>query len=273
MWEINKLIFVLYIKLYKTIKFFTLRKIIAGNWKMYKTIHEADTTIAALTSHLTNNPTPNSIYIAAPLPYLDRLIKKYGNSQVIFGAQNLNEHDEGAYTGEVSGKMLYSLDCKFVIIGHSERRQYFEETDIIIHQKILAAFRNLLQPVFCCGEKLEERNGEIHFNVIKRQIEEGLFALSGESVLKLIIAYEPVWAIGTGVNASPEQAQQMHNFIRNLIKDKYGENVSSAVPILYGGSVKPNNAAALFQQADIDGALIGGASLLAEDLIKIIEAA
>ena len=247
------------------------QKIIAGNWKMYKTAGEAETTIAALANHLSHSVTTNQIYIAAPFVYLDSLIRRFGNTQIRFGAQNLSEHDEGAYTGEISGKMLHSIGCHFVLTGHSERRQYFGETDIILHQKIIAAFRNLLQPIFCCGEILEDRKAGNHFQVVQRQVEEALFGLSADSIRKLVIAYEPVWAIGTGVTASPAEAQEMHKFIRNLIGKKFGNETSEEIQLLYGGSVKPENANELFSQADIDGGLVGGASLSADDFIKIIE--
>ncbi len=239
---------------------------------MYKTIEEAVVTIASLANHLSHSTNLNKVYVGVPFPFLDRLIQRFGDTGIQFGAQNLNEHEEGAFTGEVSAKMLQSLNCKFVIIGHSERRQYFGETDFLIHQKIIAALQNSLEPIFCCGEMLEERNNANHFTIIKNQIEAGLFELNAESIIKLIIAYEPVWAIGTGLTASAEQAQEMHNFIRNLLTQKYGEQTAIAIPILYGGSVKPNNAQSLFSQPDIDGALVGGASLIADDFIKIIDA-
>lgn len=238
---------------------------------MYKTATEAEATIAALANQLTHSVTPHQIYIAAPFVYLEALIRRFGNTQIRFGAQNLSEHDEGAYTGEISGKMLHSIGCHFVLIGHSERRQYFGETDILLHQKIIAALRNFQQPVFCCGEKLEERRAGNHFKVVQQQVEEAVFGLGSDALRKLVIAYEPVWAIGTGVTASPAEAEEMHRFIRNLIKTKFGNETAESLQIIYGGSVKPDNARELFSQPDIDGGLVGGASLKAEDFIKIIE--
>jgi triosephosphate isomerase len=247
-------------------------KIIAGNWKMYKDAAEAETMVTELESQLTQKNITSQIYIASPYPFLDRLISRFRNTQIKFGAQNLSEHDEGAYTGEVSAKMLYSLGCHFAIVGHSERRQYYGETDFIIHYKILAALRYNLQPVFCCGEKLDDRNVNNHFMIVKKQISEALYGLSADSIRNVTIAYEPVWAIGTGVNATPEQAQEIHAYIRKLINENFGAECSDHIRILYGGSLKPENAQILFAQPDIDGGLIGGASLKAADFMKIIEA-
>ena len=248
------------------------KKIIAGNWKMYKTMQEAEDTISALVKNLSDYNTNNSVYIAAPFPFIDRLIQKFGNSSIRFGAQNLNENKEGAFTGEISGKMLQSIGCEFVLIGHSERREYFKESHELIYNKIKAALENALQPVFCCGERLEERNNKHHFTTIKSQVEESLFSLSDDEMKKLVIAYEPVWAIGTGLTASPEQAQEMHQYIRALLRAKFGTEIAENCLILYGGSVKPSNAESLFSQPDIDGGLVGGASLIADDFFKIITA-
>lgn len=247
------------------------QKIIAGNWKMYKTASDAEATIAALANHLSHSLTSNQVYIAAPFVFIETLIRRFGNTSIVFGAQNLSEHDEGAYTGEISGSMLHSIGCKFVLIGHSERRRYFGETDIVLHQKINAALRNFLQPVFCCGEMLDERQAGNHFKVVQHQVEEALFGLSNDAARKIIVAYEPVWAIGTGVTASPADADEMHHFIRNLLRNKFGNETADAMRILYGGSVKPDNAAELFSRPDIDGGLVGGASLNADDFIKIID--
>ena len=188
------------------------KKIIAGNWKMYKTIQEADQTITSLSDKINGTEINNAIYIAAPFPFLDRLIQKFGNNSIQFGAQNINENQEGAFTGETSGKMLQSIGCKFVLIGHSERREIYKESNEVINLKIKAALLNQLQPVFCCGERLEERNNGSFFATIKSQLEESLFTLTEAEINQLVIAYEPVWAIGTGLTASPEQAQEMHHF-------------------------------------------------------------
>ena len=248
------------------------KKIIAGNWKMFKTINEAEDTIAILSEKLNTVDINNQIYIAVPFPFLDRLIQKYGDGHIQFGAQNINENEEGAFTGETSGKMLKSIKCKFVLIGHSERREIYKESNDLIHKKIKAALQNQLQPVFCCGERLEERNNRNHFATIKTQLHESLFTLAETEINQVVIAYEPVWAIGTGLTASPEQAQEMHHFIREELRKKFGEHTSENCVILYGGSVKPSNAATLFYQPDIDGGLVGGASLAADDFFQIITA-
>ncbi len=248
------------------------RRITAGNWKMFKTKDDAVATIASLSEHIGAHAAKENIYIAAPFVFIDRLIGQFGNTSIVFGAQNISEHEEGAYTGEVSAKMLQSIHCRFVIIGHSERRQYFHETDAHILAKILLAIKYRIEPVFCCGELIEDRNKNEHFTVIRRQIENTLFLLGTEQVQQTIIAYEPVWAIGTGVTASPEQAQEMHHFIRALLQEKFGVETAENISILYGGSVKPANAKILFSQPDIDGGLVGGASLKAEEFIQIIQA-
>ncbi len=248
------------------------KTIIAGNWKMYKTMQEADETIALLAEKLKGKATENTIYIATPFLFLDRLIQKYKSSSIHFGAQNINEHTDGAYTGEISGKMLESINCEFVLIGHSERREYYNESNATIYLKIKAALQHNLQPIFCCGERLEERNNNTHFETIQQQIEESIYLLTEEELQLTVIAYEPVWAIGTGLTASPEQAQEIHQHIRSLIENKFGKVAADACSILYGGSVKPSNAKTLFSQPDIDGGLVGGASLNAEDFYQIITA-
>lgn len=248
------------------------KKLIAGNWKMYKTAQEADDTILEIINNLSGN-TNSDVWIAQPFVYLQKATEQYAASGFKFGAQNCYTKDEGAYTGEISAKMLSSIGCSFVILGHSERRQYFHETDELISEKILSALQNNLEPVYCCGETLDERNAGNHFTIVQKQIETALFLLSQEQILKVTVAYEPVWAIGTGVNATPEQAQQMHAHIRTLLSAQFGNTVAANIRILYGGSVKPANAKELFSQADIDGALVGGASLVAMDFLKIIEAA
>lgn len=248
------------------------KKIIAGNWKMYKTAQEAETTIAEIANGINYNQ-QNDVWTATPFIYLQNLISRFGNTTIKFGAQNCYTKDEGAFTGEVSAKMLQSIHCSFVILGHSERRQYFFETDIIIHEKILAALNHNLLPVYCCGETLDQRNTNKHFEIVEQQIKEALYNLNADQISKIVIAYEPVWAIGTGVNATSEQAQEMHAYIRSLLQTQFGDAIADAIRILYGGSVKPNNATALFSQPDIDGGLIGGASLIAKDFLSIIESA
>jgi len=188
------------------------------------------------------------------------------------GVQNISEHEEGAYTGEISAQMVRSLEVNFAIIGHSERRMYFQEDDELIAKKVDIALKNELIPIFCCGEQLEARQNEKHFDIVRTQVEEGLFHLDKDEIIKVVIAYEPVWAIGTGETASPEQAQEMHAFIRKLISIKYNDEIAESVTILYGGSVKPNNAVEIFGKKDVDGGLIGGASLNSKDFLAIVEA-
>ncbi|MFN0276466.1 MAG: triose-phosphate isomerase [Chitinophagales bacterium] len=248
------------------------KKLIAGNWKMYKTAQEAETTVAEIANEM--SPIGQSdVWIGAPYLYLQVLISRFQNSGIIFGAQNCYSKEEGAYTGEVSARMLQSIGCNFVILGHSERRQYFLENDAFISEKIKTVLEHKMIPVYCCGETLEQRNADSHFKTIQQQIETALFSFSKEAIQNLIIAYEPVWAIGTGVNASPEQAQEMHAFIRKQLEEKFGKGIAESIRILYGGSVKPVNAKDLFAQQDIDGGLIGGASLVAKDFLSIIKAA
>jgi triosephosphate isomerase len=194
------------------------------------------------------------------------------DTNITVGAQNCAAEEKGAFTGEVSAEMIASLEANYVTIGHSERRAYYGETNEILNKKVKLALKNDLTPIYCCGEKLEEREAKSHFDVVKTQISEGLFDLSEKEFSKIVIAYEPVWAIGTGVTASPEQAQEIHKYIREIIAEKYGEEISENVSILYGGSVKPSNANEIFGKADVDGGLNGGAALKAEDFMGIINA-
>jgi triosephosphate isomerase len=192
------------------------------------------------------------------------------NSRISVGAQNCSEHDSGAYTGETSVAMLKSMNIPYVIIGHSERRQYFGETNDWLAKKIDAVLAENLNPIYCVGETLEEREGNTHFEVLKSQISEGLFHLTAEQMASVVLAYEPVWAIGTGETASPDQAQEMHKFIRNLVEKVYGFDIANHLTILYGGSVKPDNAKEIFSKPDVDGGLIGGAALKAADFVAIV---
>ncbi len=190
---------------------------------------------------------------------------------IFLGAQNVHPQPNGAYTGEISIEMLQSVNVKFVLVGHSERREYFHENEEFLKQKIDAVLKNNLTPIFCCGESLTIRQEQTQENFVKMQLEKSLLHLPSEQILNCIIAYEPIWAIGTGLNATAEQAQQMHQFIRNIIAKKYNQAVSDSISILYGGSCKPDNAASIFSQPDVDGGLIGGASLKANDFISIIK--
>jgi triosephosphate isomerase len=249
------------------------KKLVAGNWKMNKTASEALQLVEALQQMLKELPADVEVVIMPPFPYLLALSEKLKETPVKLGAQNCSEHPWGAYTGEVSAPMLQSAGVTHVIIGHSERRQYFNEEGTVLAQKVDAALASQLHPVFCCGESLMVREDNRHFDWVKVQLYEGLFHLPPEAMLKTIIAYEPVWAIGTGKTASPGQAQEMHAFIRQQIANKYGHHIAQQVRILYGGSVNAGNAASLFACADVDGGLVGGASLKAAEFAEIVRAA
>ena len=247
-------------------------KIVAGNWKMNKTLQET----VALINDLKNTVKPDNsveVIIAPPYVNLVEAVNLLKDFPVKISAQNMHFADSGAYTGEVSADMLKVIGVDTVIIGHSERRAYFNETDDVLQKKAQKAYEKSLTDIFCVGEKLEEREAGNHFEVVKSQLTNSLFQLPPEAFNKIVIAYEPVWAIGTGQTASPEQAQEMHQFIRETIANKYGIDLANSVRILYGGSVKPGNAAEIFSKPDVDGGLIGGASLKAEDFNAIIEAA
>ena len=210
-----------------------------------------------------------NLILIPPFTHLYLVNQAIDSDKVKLGAQNIFWEEKGAYTGEISAEMVKSTGAEYVIIGHSERRQYFNETSDILSRKINIALKYNLKPIYCVGEKLQHRDENKHFDIVKSQIEEVIYNLDNEQIKNVIIAYEPVWAIGTGHVATPEQAQEMHQFIRNLIKEKYGEDIADNMTILYGGSVKPNNAEGLFSQPDIDGGLVGGASLKAKDFLDI----
>ncbi|MGB9745811.1 MAG: triose-phosphate isomerase [Bacteroidales bacterium] len=246
------------------------KKIVAGNWKMNKNLQEGITLAQEVEKMASGVSGEVELIIAPPFIHLTEVKKLLG--KVKLGAQNCASEASGAFTGEVSAAMLASAGVQYVIIGHSERRSYYGETNSIINKKVRLALENNLHPIFCCGEVLSEREKGAHFDVVRKQVEEGLFTLSSEEFSKVIIAYEPVWAIGTGVNATPVQAQEMHKYIRSLIAGKYGETAANNTSILYGGSCKPSNAGELFANPDVDGGLIGGASLKADDFIGIAKA-
>lgn len=249
------------------------RKIVAGNWKMNKTASEAEQLMIQLLEYQKQNNTLNcNVWIAPPAPYLMMAREIFPGGQIGIFAQDMSEHESGAYTGEVSADMLKSVAADGAIIGHSERRQYHGETDSHCNRKVKLALDKGLIPIYCNGETLEQRKSGQHLEVVKNQTEVALFTLSAEEIKKVVIAYEPVWAIGTGETASPEQAQEIHAHIRKLLAEKYGKEVADEVSILYGGSVKPDNAKEIFSQPDIDGGLIGGAALKMDDFSKIIEA-
>jgi len=248
------------------------RKIVAGNWKMNNTLNEGIALAKEINELVEKTDIKDvNVIIGTPFIHLSEVNKVVGE-KVAVAAQNCADQTSGAYTGEISAPMIQSTGSKYVILGHSERRSYYGETNEILVNKVNLALENNLLPIFCIGEVLEERQAEKHFDVIKSQIAEGLFHLSAEDFGKIVLAYEPVWAIGTGVTASSAQAQEMHAFIRKTLVEKYGEEVANNTSILYGGSCKPSNAKELFENADVDGGLIGGASLKAEDFMGIITA-
>ena len=249
------------------------KKIVAGNWKMNNSFNRGIELATEINKLVRKQDDHDVTVILAPpyihLPEVSRIIDK---DVVSVAAQNCAAEPKGAFTGEVSAKMIKSTGAEFVILGHSERRQYYGETNEILKQKVVRALENSLTPIFCIGELLNEREAEKHFEVVKSQLAEALFELPVNQFSKIVIAYEPVWAIGTGVTASPSQAQEMHSFIRKTIAEKYGDEMANSVSILYGGSCKPSNAKELFANEDVDGGLIGGASLQAEDFFAIINA-
>jgi len=247
------------------------RKIVAGNWKMNKSFPDAEELIAEIADKLESMDTVHQdVILCPPYVYLEMATDIAEDSVFGVGAQNINENDEGAYTGEISGIMLASMEVEYCIIGHSERRKYYREDHLLLAKKLDAALRNGIRPIFCCGEVLPEREAGKHFEVVRKQLDESLFHLTDEQFEQVIVAYEPVWAIGTGVNATPQQAQEMHAYIRKEIANRYGENLASETSILYGGSCNSSNACELFSQEDVDGGLIGGASLKAEEFMKIV---
>lgn len=217
-------------------------------------------------------PSEVLVILATPFIHLNsvsNIIK--GISNLRLAAQNCHHEESGAYTGEISVDMIKSVHAEFVIIGHSERREYFHETDQLLAKKVDAALAGKLRPIYCCGEKLDVREADKHLQLVEEQLTNGLFHLSAEQFRNVVIAYEPVWAIGTGKTATPEQAQEMHKHIRDLVEKQYNVDVADATTILYGGSVKPDNASELFSQPDVDGGLVGGASLKAEDFVAIVD--
>ena len=248
------------------------RKIIAGNWKLNNIVRDSLVLVESLKPELT---LVNDVEIVVCPVYtaLESVGKALEDSNIKLGAQDMYWEDQGAFTGEVSGMMLKDVGCKYAIIGHSERRQYFNETNESVNKKVKAALKWEIKPIMCVGETLEQREDGSTFDVIKDHVENGIAGLTEKEMLDVVIAYEPVWAIGTGKNATPQQAQEVHAYIRDLLKKQYGSAVSEEIIIQYGGSVKPENAAELMAQNDIDGALVGGASLKVDLFTKIVKAA
>ncbi|MBI9064655.1 MAG: triose-phosphate isomerase [Marinilabiliaceae bacterium] len=248
------------------------QNIVAGNWKMNNTLEEGVVLAKEVNEILKANKPNCKVVLGAPFIHLTEVVKNVDTAVVGVAAQNCADKVSGAYTGEISASMVKSTGAEYVILGHSERRAYYGETNAKLKEKTDLALANGLTPIFCIGEVLEEREAEKHFEVVKTQIEEALFHLSAEEFGKIVLAYEPVWAIGTGKTASPAQAQEIHAFIRQTLAAKYGAEVADNTSILYGGSCKASNAKELFANPDVDGGLIGGASLKAEDFHGIIAA-
>ncbi len=248
------------------------KNIVAGNWKMNTTLPEGLQLAKEVNDALKGIDEKCDVIICVPFTHLAPINGVIDQNILGLGAENCADHTSGAYTGEVSAPMVASTGATYVILGHSERRQYYGETSETLKEKVNLALANGLTPIFCIGEVLEEREAGKHFDVVKAQIEEALFDLSAEDFSKLILAYEPVWAIGTGKTATDDQAQEIHAYIRSVIEGKYGKEVAENTSILYGGSCKPSNAKALFAKPDVDGGLIGGASLKADSFMGIVEA-
>lgn len=247
-------------------------KIIAGNWKLHNTLNEAVQLVNGIVNK-TRCIEHTEIVVCPTYVSLFLVAERLRGSRIGLGAQNLFWQDAGAYTGEVSGPLLRDVGCTYVIIGHSERRQYFFETDESVNRRVQAALRSQLKPIVCVGELLAEREEGKTFDVILKQLRGAFHGLTADQVRDCVVAYEPVWAIGTGKNATPEQAQEVHRFIREQIREHFSAEVADRIRIQYGGSVKPENAMGLLSQSDIDGALVGGASLKAESFVEIVKAA
>lgn len=248
------------------------KNIVAGNWKMNTTLPEGVALAKSVNEALKNVDAKCDVIVCVPFTHLASVNEVIDKSKLGLGAENCADHLSGAYTGEVSAPMVASTGANYVILGHSERRQYYGETSETLKEKVKLALANNLTPIFCIGEVLEQREDGTFFDVVKAQIEEALFDLSAEDFGKIILAYEPVWAIGTGKTATDDQAEEMHAFIRGVIEKKYGKEVADNTSILYGGSCKPTNAKALFAKPNVDGGLIGGAALDAESFMGIVTA-
>lgn len=248
------------------------KNIVAGNWKMNKNLQEGIELANAVCQAAKNKKSNALVICCTPFIHLAEVGKLVDNIHTFLGAQNCASEAKGAFTGEVSAEMIKSTGASYVIIGHSERRTYYKEDDALLNKKVLIALENELIPIFCIGEALEEREKALHFDVVKTQLEKGLFSLPAGKFSKIVLAYEPVWAIGTGKTATSQQAQEMHKHIRKLIMEKYGQQIADDTTILYGGSCNAQNAHELFANPDVDGGLIGGASLKAEDFMAIVNA-
>ena len=248
------------------------KNIVAGNWKMNMNLQEGLKLAKEIENYYSDKPGNTGVILCTPFIHLAEVAGVLKSGKVKLGAQNSASEASGAYTGEVSPAMIKSTGAQYVIIGHSERRTYYHEDDQLLNRKTTLAIATGLEVIFCCGEVKEERESGKHFDVVKKQLENGLFTIPAEDFKKVIIAYEPVWAIGTGLTATPEQAQEMHKYIRGLVSGKYGKEIAEDLTIQYGGSCKPSNAAEIFSKPDVDGGLIGGAALKKEDFCAIVDA-
>ncbi len=249
------------------------RKVVAGNWKMNKNLNEGIELVSNLKNKLSSFEPNCEVIVCPPFTNLESVNAIVKGSKIHLGAQNMHFEDSGAFTGEISADMLLSVGVEYVIIGHSERRLIFKEDNEMINLKLKQAFRKGLKPILCVGEQLEDRESSITESVIENQLKEGLKDIEASNISEMILAYEPVWAIGTGKTATPEQAEEVHKFIRNLISEMYNEKTAEDLTIQYGGSVKPANASSLLSQPNIDGALVGGACLKADSFFEIIKSA
>jgi triosephosphate isomerase len=245
------------------------KKVIAGNWKMNMDLHQSQKLVSEIINGL-GKDNKAEVIVCPPFTFLSEVNSLLKGTKIKLGAQNMHFEESGAFTGEISANMLKSIGCEYVILGHSERRAIFNEPNEMINKKIKSAFIKELNPIFCVGESLEQRESGETMNVISTQIEKGLKDITSEQMKNIIIAYEPVWAIGTGKTATPKQAQEIHLFIRELVAKKFSSSVAENIIIQYGGSVKPDNSGVLLSQKDIDGALVGGACLKADSFLGII---
>jgi triosephosphate isomerase (TIM) len=242
------------------------KKIVAGNWKMHKNAAQTEDLLKELIAKIPANT--NAQVVVAPTG----AVKQLASHLITVAAQNVHEAEAGAFTGEISAEMLTGIGVNTVILGHSERRAIFNESDALIANKVNTALKHDLTVIFCFGEELKDRQSKNHFNIVENQLRDGLFHIEASAWTKVVLAYEPVWAIGTGETASPEQAQEMHEFIRETVRKAFGSDIAEDVSILYGGSVKPENAKEIFSKPDVDGGLIGGAALKSDDFVAIINA-
>lgn len=243
---------------------------IAGNWKMFKTASEAVSLIEGIKAGVYKIHDAHMI-VCPPFTALDAVSKAIKGTNIQLGAQNMHPETEGAFTGEVSAQMIKDLNCRYVILGHSERRLYFKEDDAFINEKLKTALKYSLIPIVCVGETLQQREAKQQFEVVKSQFDLSLKDVTKDEISRLLIAYEPVWAIGTGKTATPQEAEQMQSYIRRLLKERYDDETAAKVPILYGGSVKPDNIGELMRKPNIDGALVGGASIKAESYVQLVQ--